>query len=126
MRAWERIIAPGVPEFPMFAHAAVAGDYVYLSGLIGLDGTTLVDGVGAQTTQALANAQRVLAACHASLADVVKVTVFLTDMSAWQEMNDAYLSVIGPHTPARTSLGCTGLALGALVEIECVAYRPSV
>jgi 2-iminobutanoate/2-iminopropanoate deaminase len=110
----------------MFAHGAIAGSYIFVSGSIGIDveGSLVDGGVAAETTQALRNIERILTACDASLADVVKVNVLLVDMDAWQEMNDAYLAVFGLRTPARTSAGCTALALGAHVEIECVAYKP--
>jgi 2-iminobutanoate/2-iminopropanoate deaminase len=55
---------------------------------------------------------------------VVKVNVFLADMSTFAEMNEAYLSVMGDEPPARITVGRAELALGAAVEIDCVAYKP--
>ena len=54
----------------------------------------------------------------------MKVNVFLTDLSTFGEMNEAYLAVLGDDPPARITVGCSALALGAAVEIDCVAYRP--
>ena len=126
MPPWERITAPDVPEFPVFAHAAVAGDHVYVSGMLGLKedfSGTVEGGIAAETRQALDYVQRILRACGASLGDVVKVTVYMTDLGEWEAMNEAYLEVFGPHTPARIAVGCAGLLFGAKVEFDCVAVR---
>ncbi|HMC71808.1 MAG TPA: Rid family hydrolase, partial [Mycobacteriales bacterium] len=63
----------------------------------------------------------VLAACGCTFADVAKVNVYLTDMSGFSEMNNVYVGVFGDDPPARITVGCTELALGALVEMDCVA-----
>jgi 2-iminobutanoate/2-iminopropanoate deaminase len=113
----------GVPRLAAFSHAVVAGDQVYVAGTLGTDADLhLVDGgVGGQTRQALAYMKRILEECGASLDDVVKVNVYLTDMSAFDEMNAAYIDVFGADSPARITVGCSALALGAGVEIDCVA-----
>ena len=56
--------------------------------------------------------------------DVVKCTVFLADMAEWPAMNTVYATFFGKHFPARSAFGTTGLALGARVEIECLADKP--
>jgi enamine deaminase RidA (YjgF/YER057c/UK114 family) len=127
MPQWTRVNAPGLPELPVFAHAAVAGDHIHLSGMLGLtdDFAGLVGGgVAAETTQALRHVERILAACDASLADVVKVSAFMPDLGEWDVMNAAYLETFGPRTPARIAVGCSSLLFGARVEFDCVAYRP--
>ena len=127
MPSWTRINAPELPEFPPFGHAAVAGDTVYVSGMIGLkdDFTGVVEGgIGPQTTQAFRHAERILRACDASLADVVKVSAYLVDLGEWHAMNQAYLEVVGERTPARIAVGCASLLFGGAVEFDCVAYRP--
>jgi 2-iminobutanoate/2-iminopropanoate deaminase len=127
MPAWRRVNAPHLPELPVFAHAAVAGDTIYVAGMLGLtdDFSGLVEGgIGPETTQALHHVERILGACGARLADVVKVSAYLPDLDEWEEMNRAYLEVLGPHTPARIAVGCAGLLFGARVELDCVAYRP--
>jgi len=84
---------------------------------------TVVDGgVAVETTVALQHVERILAACDASLADIVKVTVYLTDMADWDEMNRAYVAVFGASTPARIAVGCAELIFGASVEFDCVAW----
>jgi 2-iminobutanoate/2-iminopropanoate deaminase len=118
----------GLGRFPAFSHAMVAGDHVYVSGTLGTlgDGFDLAPGgAGPQTMQTLRNIERILEGCGASVADVVKMQVFLTDMATFPEMNEAYLAVLGEHRPARITVGCAALALGAAVEIDCVAYLGS-
>ena len=127
MPSWKRVIAPDVPELPVFAHAAIAGDQIYISGMLGLtdDFEGVVDGgIGPETTQAFRHVQRILAACDATLADIVKVSAFLPDLREWEAMNAAYLEVFGEQTPTRIAIGCGDLLLGARVEFDCVAYKP--
>lgn len=81
-------------------------------------------GTGPETTQALRHIERILQECGASLADLVKVNVFLADMATFGEMNAAYLATIGDDPPARITVGRADLALGAAVEIDGVAYTP--
>jgi 2-iminobutanoate/2-iminopropanoate deaminase len=124
--SWDRITAPGLPELPAFAHAAVAGDDIYVAGMLGLtdDFSALVPGgIAAETTQALRHVDRILRACDARLADVVKVSVYMTDLSEWEAMNRAYVQVFGPLTPARIAVGVAGLLFGAAVEFDCIALR---
>ncbi len=123
----EHVIVPGIAKLPAFCHATIAGDTVYVSGTLGTtDGerTLAPGGTGPETSQTLANIAEVLSACGCGWPDVVRMTVYLTDMADFQVMNDAYLAVLGDDPPARMTLGVTGLALGAAVEIECTAYRP--
>ena len=80
-------------------------------------------GTGPETTQTMHNIETILHACGATLADVVKVNVFLADMSTFGAMNKAYLAIMGDDPPARITVGRAELALGAAVEIDCVAYR---
>ena len=123
---WRAVQAPELAPMPAFAHAAIAGDLVFVSGMIGAgpDRTLVPGGVGAETTQALRNAGHALAAAGATLADVCKVNVYLaaSGPQARDDMNAAYLAVFGPRPPARITVGTTELALGAAVELDCVAY----
>jgi 2-iminobutanoate/2-iminopropanoate deaminase len=80
-------------------------------------------GIGPETTQALRNIEIILKACGATLADVVKVSVFLADMGTFSAMNEAYLAVMGSDPPARITVGRAALALGAAVEIDAIAYK---
>jgi 2-iminobutanoate/2-iminopropanoate deaminase len=102
-----------------------AGDWLVVSGQIGMVNQVVVDGgVAAQVTQAMANLSSLLAAEGANVTDVVKTTVFLTDMADYPVMNAAYVAALGDHRPARSAVAVAGLPLGAAVEIEAWAYLP--
>jgi reactive intermediate/imine deaminase len=101
----------------------VVGDVLCLSGQIGANAQgTLVEGVEDQTRQTLANISEVLNLAGANLDDVFKCTVMLADMADWSAFNRIYLEHFHPdRLPTRSSFGVSGLAAGALVEIECWA-----
>lgn len=100
-----------------------AGDWVILSGQLGLaDGQLVEGGVPAQVHQIFANARGLLAAAGASLEQVVKCTVFLADMADFAAMNGAYVEEFAGHRPTRSTVGNVTMALGAVVEIEFWAY----
>ena len=84
----------------------------------------MTGGVAHQTEQALANLAGLLAEHGASLADVVKTTVFMTDIADYAAVNEAYAAAFGNHRPARSAMAVAGLPLGASVEVEAWAYRP--
>ena len=110
MPSWARINIPELPEFPAFAHAAVAGGHVYVSGMLGVkeDLSGVVEGgIEAETKQSFHHVERILRACYASLDDIAKVSVYMTDLGEWDAMNRAYLEVFGDHTPARIAVGCS-------------------
>ncbi len=118
------IVAEGLGRLPQFAHATVAGDLIFVSGTLGTvgEGFELAPGgTGPETAQALRNIETILKAAGAGLEDVVKVSVYLTDMSTFQEMNEAYGGFFPEPPPARITVGGAELALGAAVEIECIA-----
>ncbi len=100
-----------------------AGDLVILSGQLGLaDGSLVEGGVDAQTRQIFRNAEGLLASAGASLTDVVKCTVFLATMDDFATMNAAYSECFAGHRPTRSTVGNVTMALGAIVEIEFLAY----
>lgn len=100
-----------------------AGHWLVCSGQVGLAGGKLVDGgIEAQLTQALANLATLLESEGASLGQVVKTTVFLTDMADYAVMNDIYMAAFGDHRPARSAVAVAALPLGALVEVEAWAH----
>jgi 2-iminobutanoate/2-iminopropanoate deaminase len=120
-----KVNVEGVGRLPTFCSAVVAGDFVYVSGTLGTQPGSfdlVPGGTGPQTTQTLRNIETILAECGARLEQLVKVNVFLADMSSFREMNAAYAEVIGDDPPARITVGRTELALGAAVEIDAVAY----
>ena len=123
----KKVTVSGLARLPAFCHAVIAGDFIYVSGTLGTKpgSRELVEGgTGPQTTQTLRHIERILQECDASLADLVKVNVFLADMQTFAAMNEAYLAVIGDDPPARITVGRAELALGAAVEIDAVAYKP--
>jgi 2-iminobutanoate/2-iminopropanoate deaminase len=120
-----KVNVEGVGRLPTFCSAVVAGDFVYVSGTLGTQPGSfdlVPGGTGPQTTQTLRNIETILAECGARLEQLVKVNVFLADMSSFREMNAAYAEVIGDDPPARITVGRAELALGAAVEIDAVAY----
>jgi reactive intermediate/imine deaminase len=106
-----------------FSAAVRVGKMLYLSGQIGIDGSgkLVVGGIVAETHQALENIRSTLEQYGSSLDHVVKATVMLADMSEWAEMNKVYVTYFPKHLPARSALGANGLAMGARLEIECIA-----
>jgi 2-iminobutanoate/2-iminopropanoate deaminase len=121
----------GLARLPVFSTAIRNGDMLWMSGQIGtLPGVTpptLVEGgVEAQTRQAFENIEAVLTAAGLGLGDLVKCTVFLADIGDYAAMNAVYATYFqGMDPPARSALAGSGLALGARVEIECIAAYPS-
>lgn len=117
--------APGNPKLP-FCEAVRVGDVLYLSGQIGSpphDPMHLVEGgIEAETRQALENVRAVLKRAGVGMDRVFKCLVMLADMGDWEAMNRAYLAAFEGHKPARSCFGSSGLALGARIEIECVAW----
>lgn len=117
---------PALPEAFPFSSAVVVGDTIYLAGEIGIEYETMTlveGGVAAETRRIFENYETTLAALDSSLADIVKCTVFLDDMSQYAAMNEAYAAAMPDPKPARSTFGVDGLALGAALEIECLAVR---
>ena len=125
-----QIIQPeGVARLPVFSSAVRSGDFIFLSGALGaLPGVSpprLVEGgIGAETRQTMDNIITVLDAAGATLEDLIKCTVFLADIDDYAAMNTVYLEYFPSNPPARSAVAGSGLALGALVEIECIAAVP--
>jgi len=118
------IVAPGAPPGLPFSSAVRVGDLLFLSGQIGVKPGTLElvpGGVEAETRQTMENIKAVLEYAGSSLDRVVKCTVFLGDMQNFAAMNRVYASFFPGDKPARSTLGANGLALGAALEIECIA-----
>ncbi|HXV86577.1 MAG TPA: Rid family detoxifying hydrolase, partial [Gemmatimonadales bacterium] len=117
----------GVAGLP-FSPAVRAGNVLYLSGQIGnRPGTTelVPGGIGPETRQALENIRAVLAHAGSSLERVFKCTVFLRDIAEFAAMNEVYRTFFPSDPPARSTVAGSGLALGARVEIECLALGGS-
>ncbi len=109
-----------------YTPAVRAGDWIIVSGQLGLtDGVLVSGGVAAQTTQAIVNLKAQLASMGASITDVVKTMCFLTDMDTFATFNESYVAGFGEHRPARSTVAVVALpAKGAGVEIEAWAFKP--
>jgi reactive intermediate/imine deaminase len=114
--------AAGLP----FSDAVRVGDFFFLSGALGhVPGKAEVvpGGIEAETRQTMENIARMLEQNGLSFDNVFKCTVFLADMKLWPAFNKVYLEYFKQdRLPARSAFGVNGLALGALLEVECVAY----
>ena len=106
-----------------YSQAIRSGNLLFASGQLGLDPASgvLVEGIEAQTRQALTNLQAVLAAAGASVANVVKTTIFLADMADFATVNALYGEVFRHEPPARSTVQVAALPKGGLVEIEVIA-----
>jgi 2-iminobutanoate/2-iminopropanoate deaminase len=117
-----KILPAGLP----FSEAVRVGETLYLSGQIGLQPGTLTvvpGGIRAEAKQTMENIRTVLATHGYAMSDVVKCTVMLADMGEWPAFNDVYREYFRDRFPARSAFGANGLALGARVEVECIAAR---
>ena len=107
-----------------FSEAVRVGNMIYLSGQIGIVPGTMKlapGGIKEEARQTMENIKTSLEANGYALSSVVKCTVMLADISEWGMFNEVYRSFFSPPFPARSALGANGLALGARVEVECIA-----
>lgn len=108
-----------------YSQAVSADGWLYTSGQIGLDPATgeVVDGgFEAQVRQVLANLEAVLASAGCTFADVVKTTIYVTDLATFPRLNELYGEALGDHRPARSTVEVAGLPKGVLVEMDMVAH----
>ena len=113
---------PATPVGP-YTPIVRAGDWLIVSGQVGIADEQIVSGgTASELRQAIANLEAQLATHDATLAHVVKTTVFLRHMSDYLDMNAAYVEAFGGHRPARSAIGVAELPLGALVEVEAWAF----
>ena len=125
----ERLSPPGVPA-PRgpYSPAVRAGDFIFISGQVPVDPATqqLISGdIAVETRRVLTNIQQILEGCGATLADVVKCGVYLTDVKDFAAMNEVYTEFFGEIKPARTTISVPALPLpGCKIEIDAVAYQP--
>lgn len=108
-----------------YSQAIQAGDFLYLSGQIPLvpeTGLLVSEDIKAQTEQVMKNMRAVCEAAGGSLSKIVKCTVFMTDLTQFQAMNEVYAVHFGEHKPARSTIQVAALPRGASVEIEAVMH----
>ena len=105
-----------------YSQAIRAGNAVYLSGQIGLDPASgqLVEGIDAQIERVFRNLAAVAAASGLSLAQAVRMTVYLVDLGHFGKVNDAMARFLSAPYPARVTVGVASLPRGALVEVDCI------
>jgi reactive intermediate/imine deaminase len=119
-------LTPYGPPTDPYSPAVRVGNIVFLAGQVGENsaagGELVTGGIEAETRQALDNIRTVLTDIGLSMDHVVKCTVMMADIKEWGRMNTVYRTYFKPgRLPARSALGANGLALGARVEIECIA-----
>jgi len=115
-----KVYPAGVP----LAEAVRVGDTLYMSGQIGIQPGTLKlvpGGIKEEAKQTMANIKTTLEAHGYTLRDIVKCTVMLADIAKWGDFNEVYKSFFSEPYPARSAIGANGLAIGAQVEVECIA-----
>ncbi|MCF2856550.1 Rid family detoxifying hydrolase [Pseudoalteromonas sp. SMS1] len=111
-----------------FSEAVKVNDKVYLSGQIGIQpGTTklVAGGIGPESKQTMENIRASLNAHGLSMKDIFKCTIMLADIKEWPEFNKVYTKFFSRPYPARSAFSTNGLALGARVEVECIATVPA-
>ena len=119
------VVTPSAPAaIGTYSQAVRVGDTVYLSGQIGLDPASghLVEGIDAQVLRVFENLKAVADAAGGSLADVVKLNVFLTDLAHFAKVNEAMARYFSQPFPARAAVGVKELPRGALVEADAVMF----
>jgi 2-iminobutanoate/2-iminopropanoate deaminase len=114
------------PVQPPYTPVVRAGDWVIVSGQLGMkDGALVPGGVLAQTAQAVVNLKAQLATMGATVNDIAKTLCFLTDMDTFPQFNESYAAGFGSARPARSTIGVKQLPFGGAVEIEAWAYLPA-
>ena len=107
-----------------YSQGTMAGGFVFTAGQVALDpgtGEVVPGGIAEQTERVMQNLAAILQAAGTGLGQVVKTTVFLTDMADFTAMNEVYARAFGNHRPARSTVAVAGLPKGVKVEIEAVA-----
>jgi len=124
----ERLTPPGVPKpRAPYSPAVRAGDFIFVSGQGPTDPATgqfIFGDIREETRQVLGNIRRILEGCGASMADVVKCSVFLRDAGDFSAMNEVYAEFFGDQKPARTTVEAKFAVPEMKVEIDCIAYKP--
>ena len=107
-----------------YSHAILAGDFLFISGQIPINPSTdeIVEGVKEQTKQSLENCIAILSEANAKLSDVVKVSIFISDMNNFSNINEVYGEYFNKHKPARACIEVARLPKDVMVEIEMIAY----
>ena len=116
--------AKGPKAIGPYCTAVLYGDMVYMSGVIGVDpeiGKPVEGGTLAQAKQVFENIRTVLGELGLEMDDVLKTTVFLTNLGDFAEVNKIYAEYFGPNYPARSCVEVSALPMGLSIEVECIA-----
>jgi 2-iminobutanoate/2-iminopropanoate deaminase len=120
----EIVQAPGAPDaIGPYSHAVACGGLLFCSGQIPLDpdsGELVGSSPAEQARRCLENLRAVCEAAQTTLEQAVRVTIYMTDLSAFAEVNDIYASYFGAEPPARVTVGVAQLPRGAFVEIDAI------
>jgi 2-iminobutanoate/2-iminopropanoate deaminase len=122
-------VSPASAVAGAYSHAAIDGDYAFLSGQIAADAkhrSVTIGDIADETRAAMELLQNVLAELGLNFSDVVKVNIYMTDLGQYERMNEVYASFFPPgKLPARTTVGVARVLFGCHIEIECIArLRP--
>lgn len=121
----ETVFAPNAPEaVGPYCHGIKHGDLLFTSGQLAIDpetGKMINDDVQLETNQVLKNLEAILHGAGTTKDKVIKVTVYITDLSDFAKINATYADFFSPHTPARACVEVSNLALDAKVEMDMVA-----
>lgn len=109
-----------------FSESVRVGELLFISGQVGTDeaGALVGGGIEPESRQVMDNIKQIIHRRGLTMSDVVKCTVFLADVSQWGDFNKVYTTYFSKPYPARSALGANGLALGAALEVECIAAYP--
>ena len=112
-------------RFPFSDMVSTKGHLIFLSGLVGTDanGDLVSGGLAPETHAIFEQLQTYLAHLALDLTDIVKCLVMIDDIAKWGDFNSIYTSYFKPPYPARSAMGADGLALGAALELECIAVK---
>lgn len=127
----EPVPTPSAKAVGPYSPAVRAGDWIVVSGQIGLDpatGELVAGGIEAEARQALANLKAILGDCGCDWEQVAKVVQFVAEKTAQSmpQVNAVYSDVVGEHRPARSTVGVAWLPMGATYEIEAWVYKPQI
>lgn len=119
------VVVHNVPIAGPYSQAVSLGDLLFVSGQIGIDAGTnnMVEGIKEQVIRTLENLKIVLKAADSDLNNIVKTTVYLSDMNNFPVMNEIYATYFKKPYPARATVQVAKLPKGALIEIDCIAYK---
>ena len=117
---------PDADQSLPFSQAVRVNDLPFVSGQVGTDrsGALVAGGIGPESHQVMRNIRDIIHRRGLQMSDMVKCTVFLADVAQWGDFNEVYTAYFSRPYPARSALGANGLALGAALEVECIAAYP--